>query len=116
MEITQLSDDAVVVEVGARLRAERLNQNLSQADLAASAGLSRRTVANAEKGEGCTLGTLVAMLRGLGRLDSIDAFLPAPGLSPVELAKRAGLPRQRASNRDGVDAPAEPWTWGDDPA
>ena len=85
MGLTELSDSALQAEIGTRLRRLRLQENISQEDLAVAVGISRRTVANAEKGAGCTLHTLLAMLRGLGQLEAIDAFLPVPVYSPVQL-------------------------------
>jgi hypothetical protein len=43
------------------------------------------------------LETLVKLLRALDRLESLDAFLPAPGLSPLQLLELRGKQRRRAS-------------------
>ncbi len=85
--------------LGGRLRAARLQANLGAADVAARAGLNRNTVVNAERGANPRLATVVAILRVLGRLDALDGFLPEPALSPLDLARRAGRPRQRAGRR-----------------
>lgn len=104
-------------DLGARLQAHRLNQNLSQAELAAATGLARKTITNLETGHGGTLVTFIAVLRGLGLLGQLEAFIPAPGPSPIQLVKLAGKQRRRATGRRKVpDALAEPapkpWTWG----
>lgn len=91
-----MTDHEITREIGRRLRAYRLRQNLGVVDVAARAGLNRNTVLNAEAGANPGLETVVGILRALGSLDAIDAFLPAPGLSPLQLMKRAGKPRQRA--------------------
>jgi hypothetical protein len=49
-----------------------------------------------ESGQSCALTLLIRILRALGRLDALDAFLPEPGLSPIQLAKLKGRERQRA--------------------
>lgn len=115
MKLTELSDAALQAEIGVRLRHARLRENISQEDLAVAVGISRRTVANAEKGEGCTLQTLLAILRGLGRLEAIETLLPTPVHSPVQLLRDAGVPRQRArrKNSDVVDD-VSMWKWGDE--
>ena len=84
------------MEVGGRLRALRLRHNVSVEALAAKAGLNRNTILNAEAGANPRLKTLVRILRALGALDAIDAFLPPPGLSPLQLIETAGKPRRRA--------------------
>lgn len=99
MGIEELSDRAAMVLIGERIQRERLNQNLTQQELADRAGIGVRTVRSLEAGQKPTLETLVRALRGLGKLSAIDAFLPEPGLSPLQLAKLQGRERQRASGR-----------------
>lgn len=96
MAIASKTDDETLREIGARLRAYRLQMNFTQAELADRAGVSRTTVRDAELGKDSQLSTLVKLLRALGRLGDLDAFLPAPSVSPIQLMKRQGKPRQRA--------------------
>ena len=110
MEFDQMSDDRILKEMGRRLQRERLNRNLTQQSLAQKTGLARRTLVKAENGEGTTLGTLLAMLRGLGLLARIDQLLPEPPLSPVQLAKLKGRERRRASGSRVAETPGT-WTW-----
>lgn len=99
--ITHIMMDAnteheIAREIGRRLRAYRLQRNLRTADVAARAGLNRNTVINAESGSNPRIDTIIRILRVLGRLDAIDAFLPAPSLSPIQLMRSVRSPRQRA--------------------
>lgn len=87
----------ILRELGDRLQRYRLQQNRTIAEVAATAGVYPRTVQRAEAGENPTLETVVRLLRALGRLDALDAFLPPPLVSPLELAKRGGRERRRAS-------------------
>ena len=103
MDTTSIA--AILLEIGRRIQQERLNQNLSQAELSRKAGVSRKTMTNLETGEGCSLVTLLSVLRGLGRLDQLDAFLPDPGISPVELAKLQGKVRKRATGKRKTKGP-----------
>lgn len=115
MNLTELSDAALQVEIGARLRHARLQANISQEELAVAVGISRRTVANAEKGAGCTLQTLLAILRGLGRIEAIEALLPTPVHSPVQLLRDGGTHRQRARRKNSnPEDDVSGWKWGDD--
>ena len=99
MGIEELSDKAAMALIGERIQRERLNQNMTQAELAERAGLGARTVRSLEAGQRPTVETLIRALRGLGKLGTIDAFLPEPGISPLQLAKLQGRERQRASGR-----------------
>ncbi len=97
MPLTQFSDPEILAELGRRLRRYRLQQNLTQADLARDAGVSTRTLRNVESGSDTQLSTLLRILRALGRHDALDAFLPRPGVSPMELLRAGGRERRRAS-------------------
>lgn len=97
MPLSNKTDMEVLQEIGARLRAYRLQMNLAQADLAAHAGVNRTTIRDIEAGKDSQLSTLVKLLRALGRLEDLDAFLPKPSVSPIQLMKLQGKPRQRAS-------------------
>jgi len=112
------SDKALQQEVGERLQAARLNANLSQQELADITGLNRNTVVNAEKGKSCTLGTLIALLRGLKLLDQLDLLMPPQPISPIQLAKLNGKKRRRATGKrkknDQVAEDQGPWKWGDE--
>jgi transcriptional regulator with XRE-family HTH domain len=112
-----LSDETVLGEVGARLERIRLQRNTSQADLARSAGISRRSLQRLEAGEDVQLTTLLRTLRALELLQGLDAAVPEPLPSPLEEVARAGRPRRRARHRAGPP-PAPPsggWRWGDEP-
>lgn len=95
-------------EAGERLRRYRLQQNRTVAEIAKEAGIAVSTVERAEAGANPTLETVVRILRALGRVDALDAFLPAPLVSPLQLAamagrerRRAGRPRRRSSGPTG---------------
>ena len=99
MNFEAMSDRAVLAEFGRRVQIQRLNLNLAQTELANKAGVSRRALQNLESGHVCTLALLIRVLRALGRLAALNAFLPEPGLSPLLLAKLKGRERKRASGR-----------------
>ncbi len=79
-----LSNTQIEIELGKRLRAERLERNLTQEEVAERSGLSRRTITAIENGEGSSLSSLVALLRALGALSTWKtSCLPAaPARSP----------------------------------
>lgn len=111
----QLTDEAVLTELGGRLAARRLAQNLTQGGLAEEAGVSKRTVERLESGEvAARLSGLVRVCRVLGLLERFEAFIPPAGPGPVEQLKLAGRARKRASTprQPAVERPRK-WTWGD---
>lgn len=99
MKYDQLNNQAIREEIGDRVRRERLNQNITQEALANAAGLSRRVVLDLEAGKGCSLRSFIEILRALRKLDQLNALLPDPGISPLQLARLQGKKRQRASGR-----------------
>ncbi|MCX6875970.1 MAG: helix-turn-helix transcriptional regulator [Verrucomicrobia bacterium] len=113
-----MSNSQIEVELGKRLRARRLERNLSQQEAAVRAGLTRRTITAVENGEGCALATLIALLRALDSLDFLENFLPIPEISPSEMFRlqEKGVtykPRQR-KHASKPRQPAPPWVWGDE--
>ena len=93
------TDDEIIEELGARLRAYRLQQNTEVAEVASRTGLNRNTIQNAESGKNPRLSTIVRLLRAYGRLENLDSFLPPPSISPLELRRTRGQVRKRARNR-----------------
>ena len=98
MDLKDMGDKAVLVEIGERINRQRLNRNITQVDLARRAGVTRIVVQRLENGHGCNFESLIKILRSLDLIDQLDAFLPRPGISPVQLAKLKGNERLRASH------------------
>ncbi len=97
MELSGLSDRAILREIGSRLKRRRLEMNLSQEEVAGQAGVARGTVVKIEQGSPSGLLTFIQLLRVLNALEELEMFLPDKGISPIELAKLRGRERQRAS-------------------
>jgi transcriptional regulator with XRE-family HTH domain len=109
-----LSNPQIEQELGKRLKNRRLDLNLSQEQIAIRSGLSRRTITAIEHGEGSTLTTLIALLRALNALDTLESFLPDPGISPIAMTSMLrGEPRKYAS-KPRKTPPPKPWKWGDE--
>jgi putative transcriptional regulator len=101
MNLSVMNDAAVLTELGERLRRHRLNLDITQDDLAEKAGVARSVVQKIEQGEPCMLDGWLRVLRALGALDQLDAFLPDPGISPLQLARLQNRERRRATGRRG---------------
>ncbi|WP_258807359.1 helix-turn-helix transcriptional regulator [Pseudidiomarina sp. CB1] len=103
MQLSHLSAAALSAELGQRLKQARLNANITQAELAKRAGVSRTIVMNAEKGQ-AQLENFVALLLALDCAEQLNHFLPKPQLSPLQLRKLQGKQRERATgSRGGSD-------------
>ena len=114
MRLTDLStNEAVLPELGERLAQTRLNRNVTQAELAREAGVSKRTVERLEAGASTQLSNLVRIVRALGLLENFDLLVPEPTPSPIEQLKRQTRKRIRASttSRPATDSP---WKWGEE--
>lgn len=116
MNNIETADNAAIrKELGKRLQSERLNLNITQAALAEKAGISRRTLVGAERGEPFTIDTMLSILRALGRLSHLDLFLPEPEISPVQLSKLKGKKRQRAGKKFTYpQTRSTPWVWNEE--
>lgn len=90
----------ILSTLGARLRAQRLAQNLAQARLADMAGVSLGALRNLEHNGRCSLETLVAVVSALGLKSELqDLFvLKRQSIAQMERAQTA-RERQRASRR-----------------
>ena len=116
MKITGLlTDDAVLTELGTRIARRRLELQLTQAAVAEQAGIAKRTLERMEAGQTSQLATLVRVLRVLDAASELDSLIPESGPSPMELLKRQGKVRQRASGQRAAKVSAKPWRWDEKP-
>ncbi len=115
---SQLTDDAVLAELGERLARTRLERNLTQGALADEAGVARKVVYAMEAGGEFKITSLIRVLRALGLLE--PPLSPDRGTrnesdraaqAPWERTKRASGKRGR---RHAPPTPEEPWRWGDE--
>lgn len=112
-------DLAVLQRLGARLAAHRLARNLTQAQLAEAAGVSKRTVERLEAGATATqLGGFLRVCAALGLGDAVDRLLPELPASPLAQLRLGRQARKRASGESGeataasvAEPPPTGWTW-----
>jgi DNA-binding XRE family transcriptional regulator len=95
MNITYaMTDDAVLLEIGWRVKQKRIARQLKQSGMANALGMTRQTYARAEKGD-MKLGTFVAILRSLNDLESLNRLLPVASVSPIEQLDKIKPVKQR---------------------
>ena len=119
MKITpDLTDNAVLREIAFRLARRRIDTNLTQADLAQQAGVSKRTLERIEAGQSTDVSWLIRTLRALGLFDELNGLVPDLPLSPMALIKQRGRERKRVGHTRGSKspvsrAPSHAWKWGE---
>jgi transcriptional regulator with XRE-family HTH domain len=117
---SNLTDDAVLAELGSRLASARLERNLTQRQLGDAAGVDRLAIQHIEAGRPVKVTSLIRILRALGLLDALERMLPEPTPSPIEQLKLHGRRRRRASGAHSAQIPEPPppapWRWGDENA
>ena len=104
-------------ELGLRVARIRLEMNLTQAQLAEQAGVSKRTVERLESGGVATqLSGFIRVCRVLDLVDRLETLIPEPLPSPVAQLKLKGRTRKRASAPRIANQSPEKWKWAEEPA
>ncbi len=98
MNTSLMSAEELAAELGARIRRERLRQNLSQGTLAERAGVGRQTVFRMESGGNSTLANFLAVLSALRRAGDLEPLLEPPLAETLDQFVANSAPtRQRGS-------------------
>lgn len=82
-----MTDVAIIVEIGKRIKVIRMKKKFTQAEVAERAGLSTFTVSQIETGKNTSLASLIAVLRVLKLLENVEMLIPEQVISPVSLLK-----------------------------
>jgi transcriptional regulator with XRE-family HTH domain len=83
-----MSDTAISDYIGTYVRENRLNQNITQSDLANKAGINRSTLNLFECGKkDIQLLTLIRILRALNALHLLEVFTFEKPISPMMIAQ-----------------------------
>ena len=93
-----MTPDQMVERIGENIRTLRLLRNIDQGTLSERAGVSRSALKNLESGSGCTLRTLVSVLRALGQESWLDTLAPIATVDPMTMP-RTGHVRERARSK-----------------
>lgn len=114
MKIANNATEAMVLgELGARVARMRLERNLTQAQLAEQAGVSKSTVQRLEAGAvGTQLSGFIRVCRTLKLIERFELLVPEPVPSPVAQLKLRGKQRRRASTTRRPAAATKKWQWG----
>ncbi|SHO60871.1 helix-turn-helix domain-containing protein [Algoriphagus zhangzhouensis] len=111
MNISNLSDLAILQLIGEFIKKKRIASNKTQDQLSEEAGISRSTLSLLERGEKVNLITLIQVLRVLDELQLLEAFEVKSEISPIEYMKlQKKQERQRVRN-SGMAAENPPSEW-----
>jgi transcriptional regulator with XRE-family HTH domain len=110
---SHMSEAGMAAELGNRAQHHRVSMNLTQAELARSAGVSQRTVERFEAGNSVQLDKLLRILRALRLSDNLDQLVPETSVRPIQLAASKTEVRQRSYKRRNVTSKGGSWIWGD---
>jgi transcriptional regulator with XRE-family HTH domain len=110
-EWASMSDKALTKHIGAFVRHHRMEQNKTQGELAAAAGISRSTLSLLERGETVTVTMLIQVLRVLDQLQVFSAFEVRDTFSPLALTKLLKEKRQRARGKSKKIENSEETDW-----
>lgn len=114
---TEDSAEQIEINLCKQLETFRLTRNVSQADLAAQAGVSRRTITRLERGDGVSLETFIRVMKALGLASNFETLIPRQTIQPIDRVKENRTVRKRASKKKSKTTesdPTTPWTWGDE--
>lgn len=113
MSISDITLERHFSSLGKGLAAYRLNQNLTQRQLADDASVSIKALRRLESGQNTSLDTLVRVLEALGLGDRLELLAPAANIRPVDRVRLpTGSERKRA--RPASHKSTSTWTWGDE--
>lgn len=111
MKITGFESNAEILkELGKRIQRQRIDLGLTQSELAKKAGVSLRTIANAESGEDIKLSVLLNIMRSENVISNIDTLLPEILIRPTDYLK-LNKPRTRVRKKKTENTE---WKWGDE--
>lgn len=81
------TNDAILRQIGSKLKELRIEKNMKQAELADASGVSVFTISSVENGKATSLLTIVQLLRALEHLDYLNSFFQEETISPITYAK-----------------------------
>lgn len=100
LDLSLTKPDAIVLLLCDRLRKERINQQMTQSELAKRAGIGVNTLSNLETGKNTGFENIVRVAMVLGRTDELESLFK-PKLGSLDDLRRyeSTLTRKRIRNK-----------------
>lgn len=98
--MNELTNSEILRVIARFIKQNRLDCNITQADLSKHTGLHLNTLISCEKGGNISLKTFISILRSLNLLDLLSVFKYEETLSPLLLSElqKKDKKRKRASS------------------
>jgi len=108
MDIYAIKDKAIMKQLGARLKEERIAQNISQVQLAEASGLSQFSVSRIENGYNTSILSILGVLRVLHRLELLNDLYPKKKRGRKPASAEPVKERKRSYHKNPSPAPRKP--------
>lgn len=108
---SQMSDVAIVSQIGRFIKHTRSLKNITQAKLAEMSGLNRYTLSQIETGQSITLSSLIQILRALDSLHVLKEFEVTNEISPLEYARMKRKEKERVRTKGTKEENKEDLGW-----
>lgn len=92
---TELSDTAIMKNLGSRIKAYRIELGIKQNELADESGVGLSTIGKIENGQPVSFALIISVLRTLGLLENLELLVPQNKISPLQMLKLQGKQAQR---------------------
>lgn len=96
------SNIEILTQLAEKVRKKRLRLNMTQKEVAELAGVHFNTISKFEQGNDITLMSLIQILRAVEELESLGNIMSETTESPVDLFRKQGKVRQRASGATNI--------------
>lgn len=87
MDLYIQTNDAIMRQIGSKLKELRIERNMKQTELADASGVSVFTISSVENGKATSLLIIIQLLRALEHLDYLERFFQEEAISPIAYAK-----------------------------
>ena len=87
MDIYILTDEAIMRQIGSKLKELRIIKGMKQTELSKASGVSVFTISAVENGKTTSMLTIIQILRALENLDYLNQFFQQQEISPIAYAK-----------------------------
>jgi len=87
MDYYILTNNAIMRQIGSKLKELRIEKNMKQKELSDASGVSAFTISAVENGKVTSILTIIQLLRALEHLDYLDSFFQEQPISPIAYSK-----------------------------
>jgi len=87
MDVYSLTDDAIMRQIGSKLKELRIIKGMKQSELSEASGVSVFTISAVENGKTSSMLIMIQLLRALEKLDYLNQFFQQQEISPIAYAK-----------------------------